>query len=177
VFGAEGEGNSFVYVFDRSDSMNGYQGRPLAAAKAELIRSLNGLQPIHQFQIIFYNTQISVFNPLAPQAPRVMFADEKTKAAAEAYIRGIRASGGTRHMEPLRLALRLAPDVIFFLTDAADPQLTEDELRDLRRLNAGTVIHAIEFGAGPRMGGDNFLLKLARENDGRHVYVDVTRLP
>jgi hypothetical protein len=76
----------------------------------------------------------------------------------------------------LQLALRLAPDVIFFLTDAEDPQLSDVELQRLRRLNKGAAIHAIEFGFGPRRGGDNFLSKLARQNNGRHVYVDVTRL-
>jgi hypothetical protein len=75
------------------------------------------------------------------------------------------------------LALRLVPDVVFFLTDAAYPQLTNAELDEVRRSNAGTVIHTIEFGAGPQMGGDNFLMKLARQNDGRHTYVDVTQLP
>jgi hypothetical protein len=177
VFGVEGEGSVFLYVFDRSDSMNGYQGRPLAAAKAELIESLRGLDSIHQFQIIFYNDRVTAFNPLEPQPPRLMFADATNKQLAEAFVRQIRASGGTRHMVPLRLALRLAPDVVFFLTDAAYPQLSNAELDELRRSNTGTVINTIEFGAGPQMGGDNFLKKLARQNGGRHAYVDVTRLP
>jgi hypothetical protein len=96
---------------------------------------------------------------------------------AEQFVRQITASGGTSHMEPLRLALRLAPDVIFFLTDAADPQLSPSQLRELHRLNSGTVVNTIEFGSGPFPGGDNFLMKLARQNDGRHVYVDVAKLP
>ena len=40
LFGISGSGSRFVYVFDRSDSMNGFGGKPLRAAKAELIRSL-----------------------------------------------------------------------------------------------------------------------------------------
>jgi hypothetical protein len=89
----------------------------------------------------------------------------------------VRAFNGTEHLTPLQTALRLAPDVIFLLTDAADPQLTGDQLEHLRRLNSGTVVHTIEFGVGPFPGGDNFLVQLARQNDGRHTYVDVTRLP
>jgi hypothetical protein len=177
VFGAGGEGSVFLYVFDRSDSMKGYQGRPLAAAKSELIRSLKALDSIHQFQIIFYNDRVSALNPFEPRPPQLMFADEANRQLAEDFVRRINASGGTRHMEPLRLALRLAPDVIFFLTDAAYPQLSAAELDELRRSNAGTVINTIEFGAGPLPGGDNFLKKLARQNDGQHVYVDVTKLP
>lgn len=36
VFGVYGTGSRFVYVFDRSGSMSGHGGRPLAAAKREL---------------------------------------------------------------------------------------------------------------------------------------------
>ncbi len=177
VFGAKGEGSVFVYVFDRSDSMNGYQGRPLAASKAELIKSLQSLQAIHQFQIIFYNAEVTAFNPSPSQPPQVMFATEQNKALAADFVRQVPAFNGTRHMVPLQLALRLAPDVIFFLTDAGEPQLSTVDLESLRRLNTGTVINAIEFGAGPDPGGDNFLVRLARQNNGQHVYVDVTRLP
>jgi hypothetical protein len=177
VFGAKGEGSIFIYVFDRSDSMNGFEGRPLAASKAELTKSLQSLQAIHQFQIIFYNAQVTAFNPSPSQPPKVMFATEQNKTLAAQFVRHVPAYNGTRHMEPLRLALRLAPDVIFFLTDAGEPQLSAADLESLQRLNSGTVIHTIEFGAGPDPGGDNFLARLARQNDGQHVYVDVTRLP
>jgi hypothetical protein len=177
LFGLEGEGSLFVYVFDRSDSMNGYEGRPLAAAKAELINSIAMLEATQQFQVIFYNHEVTVFNPNPGQTPRLMFADDATKDLAERFIRALPAAGSTEHMAALLRALLLAPDVIFFLTDAADPQLTAQQLERIRRTNKGTVIHTIEFGPGPFPGGDNFLMRLARQNDGRHTYVDVTRLP
>jgi hypothetical protein len=47
-FGLSGKGSRFVYVFDRSLSM---QGQPLAAAKRELLASLSHLERVHQFQI------------------------------------------------------------------------------------------------------------------------------
>jgi hypothetical protein len=177
VFGVEGEGSVFIYVFDRSESMSGFQGRPLAAAKSQLIKSIHSLGPTNQFQIFFYNNRLSAFNPNHPQQPQLIFADDSGKTLAEDFVRKIQASGGTEHMAALRAALRLGPDVIFFLTDAADPALSPDELREVTRLNKGTVINAIEFGAGPFPGGDNFLMKLARQNDGQHTYVDVDELP
>ena len=176
LFGIEGEGSLFVYVFDRSDSMNGYEGRPLATAKAELISSIRLLESTQQFQVIFYNHDFTVFNPNPSQPPRLMFADESTKDLAERFIRALPATGGTEHVAALRQALQLVPDVIFFLTDAEDPQLTARQLEDLRRLNRGSVIHTIEFGAGPFCGGDNFLMRLARQNNGQHTYVDITQL-
>jgi hypothetical protein len=49
-------------------------------------------------------------------------------------------------------------------------------LAQLRRLNRGTVINTIEFGAGPPAANYNFLQQLAAENHGQHAYVDVSRL-
>ncbi len=179
IFGAEGVGSKFVYVFDRSASMDGYQGRPLRAAKGELIASLEDLDKVHQFQIIFYNDRPTVFNPFHPQPPRMLFGDAQTKRRAQNFVRGIIAAGGTEHMEALKRALAMRPDVIFFLTDAAEPQLSPQQLAKIRQLNnrVGATIHAIEFGAGPSQGGMNFLVRLAKQNGGTHIYVDVTRLP
>jgi len=177
VFGLAGVGNKFVYVFDRSASMAGYEGRPLSAAKREMRRSIDKLERSNQFQIIFYNDRTSVFNPDHPRPPRLLWGDDSTKSAADRYIQTIAADGGTRHLAALKLALGMSPDVIFFLTDADDPQLTTQELAEVLKWNyAASQIHAIQFGAGPDPGGDNFLKRIARQNRGSHTYVDVTVL-
>lgn len=176
VFGLQGEGTKFIYVFDRSGSMGGYEGRPLRGSKRELLASLNDLGPTHQFQIVFYNQEPDVFQP-GGQTPSLMWGDERSKELAQDFVRRIAASGGTRHLPPLALALRMAPDVIFFLTDADEPRMTAAELETVReRLNRGTTIHTIEFGAGPDPGKNNFIRQLARENGGKSIYVDVLRL-
>ncbi len=119
-----------------------------------------------------------MFHPNPAKPPHMIFGTEQDKQQAVDFIRGIRADGGTRHMEALKLAVGMGPDVIFFLTDAEQPILTDVDLAQIRRWNrSGASIHAIEFGAGAYNGGDNFLMKLARENNGRHVYVDVRSLP
>jgi hypothetical protein len=177
VFGAQATGSKFVYVFDRSASMEGFRGRPMQAAKAELSASLGHLESVHQFQIIFYNERIAVFNPFHPSPPRMMFASDANRALAEEFVRSIVPAGGTRHAEAIRTAIGLRPDAIFLLTDAEFPRLSPSELAEIRRLNrAGASIHTIEFGSGPFPGGDNFLVRLARENAGQHVYVDISRL-
>ena len=175
----EGTGNKLVYVFDRSASTDGYQGRPLAAAKRELIASLDDLQDIHQFQIVFYNERPTVFNPAYPQPPKMLFGDSPTKRLAKNFVRGIVSAGSTRHLDALKLALGMRPDVIFFLTDAGEPQLSANQVDEVRQRNlrVGAQINTIEFGAGPNPGGRNFLVRLADENGGQYVYVDVTRLP
>ncbi|MGI8978913.1 MAG: vWA domain-containing protein [Pirellulaceae bacterium] len=172
VFGVQGEGNRFVYVFDRSGSM---EGAPLAAAKQQLIDSLESLDKVHQFQIIFYNQQPRLMQLTPGQQPSMEFAGDAGKKKAESFIGSILADGGTRHMEALEMALRLKPDVIFFLTDADDPKLSSTELDRIRRLNSGTSINAIEFGSGSASGGPNFLKSLAEQNHGNYGYVDISK--
>jgi hypothetical protein len=176
VFGVTGSGNKFVYVFDRSGSMAGYGGRPLAAAKRELIASLRELNDTCQFQIIFYNERPKVFRSPGG-APELAFGTNEEKERAMAFVSSIKATGGTRHLDALRTALHLNPDVIFFLTDADEPRLSVDELQRVARLNRQAMINTIEFGYGPQHSSTNFLVQLAKQNGGQHIYVDVRRLP
>lgn len=175
VFGIEGEGSRFVYVFDRSASMNGFGGRPLRAAKRELMTSLNDLERLHQFQIIFYNERPRVFNPEGG-TPKLVWGDKSSKKLAGRFVSGIAADGGTRHIEAISLALRMGPDVVFFLTDADEPRIRPSELARIRRLNKRTAIHAIEFGFGKQRDSNNFLVQLAEQNGGQHAYIDVAKL-
>lgn len=170
VFGIQGEGRRFAYVFDRSGSM---QGTPLEAAKAELIASLQSLQDTHQFQIIFYNDQVRRFSPTG-EPNRLFFATPRNKNLAAKFIGSIVASGGTNHEAALMLAINLQPDVIFFLTDANEPKLYPGQLDKIRGRAAGITIHAVEFGFGPQSQSNNFLVKLARDNGGKHGYVDIS---
>ena len=176
VFGVYGEGTRFIYVFDRSGSMAGFGGRPLAAAKAELTASLNDLTRQNQFQIIFYNENPSAFQPYG-ERPKLQWGDEASKDLAQSFVKNISASGSTRHMSALKLAIGLSPDIIFFLTDADEPSLSAADLGRIRRLSAGTTIHAVEFGFGRQRNANNFLVRLAEQNGGKHVYVDISKLP
>jgi len=179
VFGVQGSGSKFIYVFDRSGSMGGHRKAPLRAAKSELIASLADLDKIHQFQIIFYNERPNIFNP-SGSTPRLIWGDQRGKTLAGRFVQSIVAAGGTRHMEALTMAVKLRPDVIFFLTDAKEPQMTEEQLQTIRRLNrhAEASINTIEFGYGAAdKTTENFLVRLARENHGQHVYVDISKLP
>jgi hypothetical protein len=173
IFGVKGKGSRFVYVFDRSSSM---EGGPLSAAKRELIASLQSLQSVHQFQIIFYNQDPQLMPEFRGGPARMVFADEPGKRLAASFVGSISAFGATDHVKALHQALQLRPDVVFFLTDADEPQLTIEDFRRIRQWNQGTLINAIEFGVGPPKTRFNFLVKLADDNGGQHTYVDVTRL-
>ena len=174
VFGVEGTGYKFVYVFDRSTSMGGSGRNALMVAKSELMASLESLQETHQFQIIFYNDQQLEFNP-SGQRGRLAFATERNRQRARQFIGGVVDAGSTEHEAALKLAIKYRPDVIFFLTDAAVPRLDADQLRTINRWASGITINAIEFGRGPKQEGDNFLTRLARQNGGQYDYHDITK--
>lgn len=177
VFGIEGEGTRFLYVFDRSDSMNGYAGKPLRAAKSELLESLGSLGPAHQFQIIFYNDSPLPFGGLGSRGPALLKGNEGDKKAAQRFVRDVVAVGGTVHIEALRMALGLNPDVIFFLTDADDGLIARDvENLHNRASRGGTTIHSIQFGKGAKRGGGGWIEFLASQTGGQYRYIDVTKL-
>ncbi len=170
-FGVQGQGTSFVYVIDHSASMGSMGSLPLNLARNEILASLNQLTDQNTFHIIFYNDTpklIEVFGN------RLAWANEANKALASRHMAGITATGATRHREALLMAVALRPDVIYFLTDGDVPSLNDAELSEFARRNAGGAsIHAIQFGTGPRPLGENFLVKLARQNNGTYQYVNV----
>jgi len=173
VFGLSGKGSRFVYVFDRSLSM---QGQPLAAAKRELLTSLSHLERVHQFQIVFYNESPKLMRLSPDQPAQMIFADEDGLKGAASFVNNMSAAGGTNHIDALKLALRLGPDVIFFLTDADDPVISPKELEQIQRANGGSIIHVIEFKPGPDQHKGDFLRNLAEQNRGQFKYVDTAAI-
>ena len=170
-FGLRAQGTRFVYVFDRSSSM---EGRPLQAAKSELISSLAALSPRDRFQVVFYNDQPQIVPAFRGQ--EWLRADEPGKRLAAGFLGGILADGPTNHLPALLAALQLSPDVIFFLTDSQGLALHPQQLAYIRQVNRGAMIFTIEFGVGPRGLTPSFLERLAMENGGQHTYIDLSQL-
>jgi hypothetical protein len=147
-FGLEAAGERVVYVCDRSASMAEPGGEPLAAAKRELLASIESLGDSRQFQLIFYNQRQTMFSPGGGRG-LPLFTDERTLEELRRFVDGISAAGGTRHAEAVAAALRLAPDVVFILTDAdAGDDLTEDELRRLSGRLGQARCMVVQFGGG-----------------------------
>lgn len=171
-FGVEGTGSSFVFVVDRSDSMNANDASPLRSAKRELLKSLASLNEYHQFQIVFYND--SVF----PMSGKMIFATDADKRRATQFVRSIPGDGGTSHMPALKLGLAMRPDVLFFLTDADDPSLSLPQLRELQEKAdlSRTTIHTVQFNLGPAANNGSWIRGLAEMNRGTYKYLDVSIL-
>ena len=171
IFGLEAKGNRFVYVFDRSASMAEPNGRPLTAAKGALTRSIDELGDVQQFYVIFYNDRLQVFSPAGSRG-RLVFATEDNRRAAKRFVDGVRADGGTRHAEALAAAFRLAPDVVFLLTDADEKDdLTDADLERLSRLGSGSRCLIVQFGDASRRSPR--LADLATRCGGRYRIVSL----
>ncbi|MEI8070226.1 MAG: hypothetical protein WCI09_01425 [Planctomycetota bacterium] len=172
IFGLEASGNKFVYVFDRSASMAEPGGRPLAAAKRELLRSLDELGEVQQFYLIFYNQTLQVFDPSGTRG-RLVFGTEKNRQSARRFVEAVRADGATIHADAIAAALRLSPDAIFLLTDAdAGDDLSEAELERLTRSLGATKCMVVQFGAENQEQSPRLAL-LAKNSGGRYRVLDV----
>lgn len=173
VFGNEAIGKKFVFLFDRSISMD---GAPLEAAKAQLVTNLLSLESSHEFQIIFFNHEPEAWKPTA-EKPKLAVASDENLLSAEAFIDSIRADGGTYRRAALKQALLMQPDVIYFLTDADAAMSGNDLLQAIKLARRNKIaIHTIEFGVMPNPMQENFLKQLARFTKGAYVYINTSDL-
>jgi hypothetical protein len=170
LFGSSSaEGRSFVFAIDRSNSMGGDGLGALQAAAKELSAHLDRLSDGQTFQVVAYNEAVDYLTEreLIPAT-----GDNKRKLVS--FIANLAAFGQTEHSRGLLDALRMKPEVIFLLTDGGDPALHPGQLQLIREQAAGrTSIHCIQFGRGPKTARGSFLARLAAENRGSYVYVDM----
>ena len=170
-----------MFVLDRSASM---EGTAIQEAKAALIRSLDSLGNLHQFNILSYSGQDhwQLWQP--PNEERVLVsATEANKQSANRFISDITTDGDTQHFEPLIESVAHLPDVIFFLTAGkATDDLTPEQLREIERVNKrydrGAHINVIQFGSGALTDSppSQSLQQLAKQNRGQYQYVNVPTL-
>ncbi|MDR1478023.1 MAG: VWA domain-containing protein [Planctomycetaceae bacterium] len=173
VFDVAAKGNNFVFVFDKSDSMNERGGIPFKEAKSELLRNIRelGNNEKSRFNIIFYNDELHQWSNRG-----MLEAVESNCRSAAQFVQFENARGGTKHFEPLVAALKQKPDVIFFLTDGDDNDaMTQIQLNEIKRINQMNKvrINVIQFGVG-KYRTSEFLKQLADDNNGQYSYINVT---
>lgn len=161
-------GRSFIFVIDRSQSMQGEGVDLIRETREHLREAIGTLQPEHRFQIAFYNDRVTTL-----AAPRLIHATDENKARIEAYLQQMVSVGGTNHVGAIFSALAFQPDVIILLSDGGDPPLTPQQLQSIRNANQRpSQIHCLHFGVAvhPPDPEKNFLLQLASENQGSYRY-------
>lgn len=167
-FGMKDRGASFAYVIDCSGSM--FTRSSLDVAKRELLSSLSRIAPEAQFAVIFYNLDAKVFTDPTGR-PGMMAATPSNKARVRTLLSTVRPEGGTNHMQALKAAFDLHPEVLFFLTDA--DFITRQDVAELLEQAGKTRVQSIELGQVTGLGGSSALKLLARTTGGSYRYIDV----
>jgi von Willebrand factor type A domain len=171
-FGARDHAHSFAYVIDCSGSMA--MRNSLEVAKREMLASISQLPPDAYFAVIFYNLNARMLSdPLGKRG--LMAATGPNKARVQTQLATIAPDGGTDHMSALREALKLKPEVIFFLTDA--DLMSNNDVNEILAEVGSTRIQAVEFGRGTELGQRTPLGRLATTTGGSYLYIDVSHFP
>ncbi len=155
-FGLEAQGRRFAYIVDVSGSMNALTGDGESTrwelTRAELLRSIIGLDQVADFYIVMYSTAT---RPLFGSTEWVR-AEQTSKQSAGTGLFGISPAGGTKPIPAFSqvFSLKPEPDAIYFMTDGL---LETDVPAAIRQMNKRALIpvHCILFG------------ELADENDAR----------
>ncbi|MEM1109639.1 MAG: VWA domain-containing protein [Planctomycetota bacterium] len=159
-FGQTGRGSRFVYLIDRSGSMDG--GR-FNAARFELIKSIRSLREHESFYVIFYSSGAT---PMP--GDKLVSATPKNQQEQIDWIRSISVGGSTNPTEALEIALNeIKPDTIWLLSDGQFNVSVADTIRGLNP-RARVQINTIAFHT---QAGEAILKIIADENDGDYRFV------
>lgn len=155
-------------VIDRSGSM---RGEKMEQARAAALQVVDGLEPDEAFNIVDYSDSIYSF------ADKPVIKDAKTIEEARAYIRNIKAEGGTNLNEALLTALRPQPTegmlpIVIFLTDGLPTVGTTDEVAIREGAKAANAFGRRIFSFGVGFDVNTPLLSgIARTSRGKPTFV------
>jgi len=165
-FGSVPGSKRIVYVVDNSRSMNAKHDSPsktrFRRLKVELIKSILELPPESQFFVIFFANEM-----LAMPAETMQLASPQSKDHYLRWVAQVDPGGGpTDPLDAMAAAIRLQPDIIYFLTDGEFKKGVNLRLRSIRLPR--TAIHTFAFG---ETLGEELLKDVARNNDGEYTFV------
>ena len=141
-FGNGVDGRRFVFVLDCSRSMNHPHDSEAKTRfkrlKLELVQSIAAMADSQEFYLVFFND-----GPIAMPSSRTVPASLAAKQHYLSWMQTLKADGNTDPTAAMQIALRLRPDVIYFLTDGSFTHKTQ---LDLLRLPFGeTKLHTFAF--------------------------------
>jgi Ca-activated chloride channel family protein len=155
-----------LYMIDVSGSM---EGASIEQAREALLRALSRLRPEDRFAILQFSSGYSEFQPVPVEAT------SQNLANARAYVRSLRANGGTE-MLPALLHLMQKPTTpgylrhIVLLTDGALGN--EEEIFEAMRSHLGQArLHTVGIGSAP-----NVFLATKMAQYGRGTFTHISSI-
>ena len=152
-----------IFVIDVSGSMSGVS---IQQAKSSLIYAINNLKETDGFNVIPFSSNFISLNS------KIMPATPENKQSAIAYIKTLRADGGTEALPPLKFAMNMPSydnklKMIIFITDGSLGH--EQDVINLVKNNLGNSrFFSIGIGSAP----NSYLLeKVSREGRGTFTYI------
>lgn len=164
-FGVPVLGQRIVFVVDCSKSMNHPHDSDAKTRfrrlKLEILKSIQTMSPEMEFFIIFFNDQAHPMPAVSLQR-----AMPSTKIHYLNWMTKIKAIGETDPRRAIGMALRLNPDIVYFLTDGSFHRAIQADLLKLR--SPKTSIHTFTFG--DREGEETMKL-IANNNNGQYHFI------
>ena len=136
-FGAQAEGNRFVFVIDSSGSMRGPRWEALCK---ELIRALQSLSPDQDFFVISFDSMAHPMFGNAPPKGKFLKAVKKNVEQVQNWLRSIKHGKRTFPASAVGIAMKLEPDAIFLLSDG---EISDSTVEDLRVWNRKQEVDGI----------------------------------
>jgi hypothetical protein len=162
-FGLQQRADTVVFVVDMSGSM--LDEHRFNRAVVELVRALGGLAPTQKFFVFFFN---ATTHPMLDMgSAQLLPATPDNQMKVVKWIKKLEPDADTNPEDALERALKLQPQVIYFLTDGEIPPTTPDTVKKLNHAHK-TVIHTIAFGTEE---GADMLKAIARNNGGKYQFV------
>jgi hypothetical protein len=164
-FGKPGSASSYVFVLDRSRSMNTrhlYSGNitRFQRLKLELTGFIERLKPHQKFYVIFFDEQ-----PHPMPANGLVEATEENKKDFLKWLSHVTADGRTDPRAAVRMATLLRPDQIYFLSDG---EIEETFRYQLIQLPVGEwKLNTYAFGEG----SERFMRVFAEKHRGKYIYI------
>ncbi|MEQ1830779.1 MAG: hypothetical protein ABL921_32815 [Pirellula sp.] len=131
-FGAQAEGNRFVFVIDSSGSMRGARWTALVY---ELIRTLRALSPDQEFFILSFDSIAHPMFGVPPPAGKFLRPTPRNVTKVHNWLKAIELGHNTLPSEAVGVAMKLKPDAIFLLSDG---EIRDNTIHDLRLWNQAT---------------------------------------
>ena len=142
MFGLRPVGKRFVYVLDCSRSMNHPHNSKAKTRfkrmQMELLNSIKAMSAEQEFYFIFFNDYV-----IRMPSRNLVPASHDLKVKYLTWMARLQADGNTEPKGALYAAMKLNPDVIYFLTDGTFDYRIEQELLDFPKTRA--TVHTFAF--------------------------------